>query len=393
MLKKITADVIYTNDGPPAKDIAIIIDNNGSILDITPLNHHDPITVQHFDGAIVPGFVNAHCHLELSHLKGKAPTGTGLIPFLKTVVNFRDVPLDEILDAQKRADDEMFLEGIAAVGDISNKEDTVITKHKSRIRYYTFVEMFDFMQNHLAENTFSQYEKVFQCHESNRKNKKSCVPHSPYTVSDKLYELIENYNNAHAKEQLTVSIHNQETPHEIQLFRDGSGGFVDFFKSFGVTLPNLMPYGKSSLLHSIQRMNPNNRTIFVHNTLTTSDDIAEAKKWSNNTYWATCPNANLYIENRLPNYQFFLDSDAKMCIGTDSLTSNWQLSIMEEIKTILKYQSYLDFETVLKWATINGAEALGMDNVLGSISIGKSPSLVNIEHIDNLSKATSKRIV
>jgi cytosine/adenosine deaminase-related metal-dependent hydrolase len=84
----------------------------------------------------------------------------------------------------------------------------------------------------------------------------------------------------------------------------------------------------------------------------------------------------LYIENRLPNYQHFLDTNAKVTIGTDSLTSNWQLSILEEMKTIARFQSYVPFTTLLRWATLNGAEALGFDDVLGSIEVGKRPGLL-----------------
>jgi cytosine/adenosine deaminase-related metal-dependent hydrolase len=126
-------------------------------------------------------------------------------------------------------------------------------------------------------------------------------------------------------------------------------------------------------------MSPARRTLFVHNTLTTRDDVTAAQAWSANTYWATCPNANLYIENRLPDYQAFIDTGARVTIGTDSLTSNWQLSILEEMKTISRFQSYVTFETMLRWATLNGAEALGFEQQLGSIEPGKIPGLVQIE--------------
>ena len=67
-------------------------------------------------------------------------------------------------------------------------------------------------------------------------------------------------------------------------------------------------------------------------------------------YFATCPNANLYIEGQLPHYLSFINADARMTIGTDSLTSNWQLSVLEEMKTIQRYHSYISTETLLKWA-------------------------------------------
>src|SRR4030095_1765949 len=118
------------------------------------------------------------------------------------------------------------------------------------------------------------------------------------------------------------------------------------------------------------------RTLFIHNTLTSSEDIKAAQAWNKNVFWATCPNANLYIENRLPTYSSFLETNANVTIGTDSLTSNWQLSILEEMKTISKYQSYIPFDTLLKWATLNGAKALGMEGNLGSLEIGKRPGVL-----------------
>ncbi|MBP6681145.1 MAG: amidohydrolase family protein, partial [Saprospiraceae bacterium] len=108
-------------------------------------------------------------------------------------------------------------------------------------------------------------------------------------------------------------------------------------------------------------------------------DIEAAQSWSDQVYWATCANANLYIENRLPFYKHFIDAGARMTIGTDSLTSNWQLSILEEMKTISRYQSYVPFETLLQWATLNGAMALGMEDTLGSLDKGKTPGVLVLD--------------
>lgn len=101
-----------------------------------------------------------------------------------------------------------------------------------------------------------------------------------------------------------------------------------------MSLDHFKPTGTSAIYNIIDNLQPVFKTILVHNTTTTSDDIAAANMWNKNIFWATCPNANLYIENRLPDYKIFLDADAMVTIGTDSLTSNWQLSIWEEIKTI-----------------------------------------------------------
>ena len=370
-MKKISADLVYPVSTPPIENGVVITDENGKILKMDDRENHDLASIDIRKGVLTPGFINTHCHLELSHMKGKVETGTGLLPFLQKVVAFRDIPQEEILSAIANGDQEMYHNGIVAVGDISNKVDTADQKSRSTIKYYTFVEMFDFMQDTNAQPTFEQYKQVYDGQSASGGNRKSCVPHAPYTVSPSLF----NYINGVNQNGQTVSIHNQETIHENDLFLTKTGGFKDFYQSFGISLENFNPTNQTSIHYAMQYMDPSCKTIFVHNTMTLPEDIRAAQNWNNNIYWATCPNANLYIENRLPNYQYFLDNNAKVTIGTDSLTSNWGLSILEEMKVILRFQSYVSFETVLKWATLNGAEALGYEGELGSLEEGKIPGI------------------
>jgi cytosine/adenosine deaminase-related metal-dependent hydrolase len=373
MIRKISADRLYTGTNDVALlDKVVIFDPQGTILQIDDSAAHDPASVEKLEGAIVPGFINTHCHLELSHMKDKANTGTGLVPFLQTVVNFRDISMEEILDAIDRADAEMWDGGIMAVGDISNKADTANRKNQSQIQYYTFVEFFDFLQEEGADHWFNNFKPAYDQQSDSNGNRKSAVPHAPYTVSRNLFKKI----NALNQPGCTVSIHNQETPGENALFQNKTGSFLEFYSGFGFPLDQFQPSGKNSIHYALENMDPACRTLFVHNTESTREDIRAAQAWSQDIYWATCPNANLFIENRLPNYQYFLDTNAKVTIGTDSLTSNWQLSVLEEMKTIARFQSYVPFTTILRWATINGAEALGFEDNLGSIEVGKRPGLL-----------------
>ncbi|TXF85457.1 amidohydrolase family protein [Neolewinella aurantiaca] len=331
------------------------------------------------EGILIPGFINTHCHLELSHLVGKSQTGKTLLPFIVDVVTLREMEQDVIDAAIEKWDQYMWDNGIQAVGDISNKLDTAPVKCKSPIRYYSFVEMFDFLQPERAQASFDGYKAVYDGQADNDGNAKSAVPHAPYTVSDPLYDLINDLNDGTE----TISIHSEETPAEMELFLTGEGPFQDFFKGFGANIDDFQATGKSSIHHAISRMNPANRTLFVHNTLTDAEGIRAATEWAQNgVYFATCPNANLYIENRLPRYDVFIDAGAKVTVGTDSLTSNWQLSILEELRTISKYQSYVPFTTMLTWATINGAEALQFDDELGSLETGKRPGLLVLSGLE-----------
>ncbi|MEQ8707273.1 MAG: amidohydrolase family protein [Phaeodactylibacter sp.] len=386
-MRKLTADYVLPVVGEPVKEGVVVVNEQGTVQSVDARGNHDPTTLEVHKGAIVPGFVNTHCHLELSHMKGRVDTGTGLLPFLQQVVKFRDIPMEEILEAIDRADQEMYDAGIVAVGDISNKTDTAARKMESPIHYYTFVEMFDFLQDNMAGQTFDNYKKVFDGQAGSNGNQKTAVPHAPYTVSPSLFEKI---NALNPDAGVTVCIHNQETVHENQFFLSKEGGFVDFYEAFGFSVEQLEATGKPSIYYAMKHMNPDCRALFVHNTMTTAEDIQAAHEWSSKVYWATCANANLYIENRLPNYKAFIDNGARMTIGTDSLTSNWRLSVLEEIKTIVKYQSYVPFATLLQWATLNGAQALGYENHLGSIEPGKTPglNLLNLSETLELEDAT-----
>ncbi|MFN8282757.1 MAG: amidohydrolase family protein [Chitinophagales bacterium] len=391
--RKISADKIHPIASSPIENGVVIIDENGKIQAIDILENHDKTEIEFFKGMMVPGFINAHCHLELSHLNGVAQTGTGLIDFISQVIKNRNHSQEIIQEAIVREEKNMIESGIVAVGDISNTTDTFAQKCKENLYYYTFVEYFDLFQEENTDKIIEQYDAVFNQLTETKKNKKSKVPHAPYSVSRRLFDVLR-----FAQQGKTISIHNQETLPENELFLSKTGDFISFYERIGFDT-KYIPYTNNTAIHyALEYLEKQNRNLFVHNTLTTKEDILAAFDVLNSedVFWCTCPNANLYIENRLPNYRNFLETNAQVCIGTDSLTSNWQLNILEEMKTILKYQSYLDFETILKWATLNGAKALGFADSLGSIEIGKTPGLVLIENMENgklTNKSTSKRII
>ena len=111
----------------------------------------------------------------------------------------------------------------------------------------------------------------------------------------------------------------------------------------------------------------------MHNTFAEKEDISS-------NYYCTCPKANLYIENTLPDYSIF--NPDKLCIGTDSLASNNSLSILEELQ-IIQENTIFDLNTLLKMASKNGAEAMGFEN-LGTFEKGKIPGVNLIKSMDGM---------
>jgi len=393
-LKYISADYILPISSAPIADGVIVINSDNVIEEIGTKEDFMSVDIQYYKGVLLPGLINTHCHLELSHMKDICPTGTGLVQFVTKVVQLRESPQEEIQASIKAYDESMWAAGIQAVGDISNKIDTAYQKSISPIAYYTFVEMFDMMQPALTRDTVENYRAVFAGQDDSGKNKKSFVPHAPYSVTPELFAFINKANSG----KRTISIHNSETPGELSMFRDGKGDLKSFFESLGINLDHFKPTGKASIDFTLEHMSPKRRNLFVHNTLTTKADIVAAQRWSKDVYWCTCPNANLYIENKLPDYNVFLDNNAKLTLGTDSIMSNWQLDIWEEIKTIKKYQSYVSLDVLLKAATINGAQALGYHKSMGTLEVGKSPGVVHVDvewHDEktDISQSSSKRVI
>ncbi len=391
-MQKVGADLIFTNRAGALESGVIVLDSQDKIVAIDHKDDHDPSSVKWYQGAIVPGYVNAHCHLELSHMLDRIPSGTGLVSFIKAVVSDRDHDPAIIEQAIYEADQLMCENGIVAVGDICNTTDSLACKEESDLRYYSFVEMFDFMNSQVTQQVFDQYKQVFDMAIQTDRHQVSAVPHAPYSVSKDLYEKINTLN----EDPGSVSIHHMETEAEINLFRLRQSAFVDLFHSFGQEMQIGADLPKSATQQLMNHLDHRHRTLLVHNTLIEEEDIRLALQYNDETFFVTCPNANLYIENRLPNYRTFLDTNTNVCLGTDSLSSNWTLSIFEEMKTIAKYQSYVPLEALVRWSSINGAHALGLGNQLGLIDVGKRPGLnhVTLNHQGKLTtESRSTKIV
>jgi cytosine/adenosine deaminase-related metal-dependent hydrolase len=357
----------------------LVTDDEGVIDTIVSYNEAGEDT-EWVEGILMPGMVNAHCHLELSHLKGVIPPHTGLIEFLCSVVTKRNFSEDLIQQAILDAEEEMYQSGIVAVGDIGNTADTGIVKSRSKIHWYNFVEVLSFTDQQ-AEQQMQHYLQVAHKMSAISKTAKSkiqtsLVPHAPYSISPNTFQLI---NEATA--QKVISIHNQEHPAEDELYKTGGGDYLKLFRIFGMEHSPFPVTGLSSVQSVLPYFKNGQTIILVHNTFMSEEDLIWVSEYSkvNNLkiIYCLCPNANCYIENRLPPVEMFMKHNKSLVLGTDSYSSNWQLSIAKEMQVLLK-QSSLSKEQLLRMATSNGAEALGLNNLLGSFEKGKQPGIVQL---------------
>lgn len=377
--RKLKADFIF--DGNRLLDnMVLVLKNDGTVLDLVDARHLDGTQVEHFNGILTPGFVNAHCHLELSHLRNVIERGTGLPGFASQVMRLRHFDSVEIQAAIEAAAKKMWASGIQAVGDICNTLDTLAQKLNSPIRYRNFVECLGFLPTQ-AQSRFAYAKQNLWAAFYAQNPATTLVPHAPYSVSPALFANInEALFDVPARHGRILTMHNQESQAENDFFLKKSGAFIDFYKSLSSDISFFNPTEKTSLQSVLPYLKAAAVILLVHNTFTSGSDIEfvrqQADRLGQSIYYVLCPGANLYIENRLPDIALLQESGMPIALGTDSLASNDQLSIAVEIQHLLRAYPALGKDQVLTWATANGAKALGFENELGYLAAGKKPGVL-----------------
>lgn len=352
----------------------LIINDEGVTVDVIPEYKIDFSDYETFEGYLVPGFVNTHCHLELSHLKNKIDTNTGLVDFVLAVQQFRNTDPAEVESAMRLAENVMIENGIVAVGDISNTINSFNIKKEKNIYYHTFLEALGFTDAR-ADAVMKQIAELKK--KASELNLISSIsPHAPYSVSRKLFEQI-----AEQKEQV-YTLHHLESLAEIMFLKEKVGDFLKLYNSFNINIDDFTPEEKSATLYWLNNFDVD-KLILVHNTFLSDDAYELISNKLMNVYWCLCPNANMYIENRLPNIPALINRGAKICIGTDSLASNHQLDILSELKTIKAQFPEISTEYLLQCATVNGAEALGIEQEFGKFHVGKMNKVLRISELTN----------
>lgn len=388
-MRLLTADVLFTGNTIPIQNGVVAVDEDGTILDVFDpadergksfLRKQGLPVIEYYEGFICPGFVNTHCHLELSYLKGMINKGKGLPQFIREITSLRDqCSDDEIIAAAFQAEQELVANGIVATGDICNTNHSLYVKRESKISFHNFIEVFGVKPSraHEAFNKGVKLKKEFE--NIFGPEHVSITPHATYSLSAELLKML---NNCSYREESILTLHNQETASEDAMFVHGTGELADLMDVFIESETKRWPTGFSSLASTLVHLPKCNKMLLVHNTFTAKEDIEWAKNYSDVLWWCLCPNANLFIENRLPDVEMLAEHvPGRITIGTDSYASNGSLSILDELKTLTKIFPGIPLETLIGWATCNGAEFLGF-STMGSIEKGKKPGLNHLIDVD-----------
>lgn len=372
-IRRFAANYVFPVDAPPLKNGIVEVDKQGRIHAVYAASNPDALHSTEFhNGAIVPGFVNAHCHLELSHMRGRIPNGLGLIEFVRRIGQQRQASAEQIAQAIDDALSEMRQTGTVAVADICNTTHTLQAKQQSDIAFRNLVEVFGIH----ADEAQKAYTNALSTHKAfaTQYADTAIVPHAPYSMSDRLWQLLQPHLHS------LTSIHLGECQAEYELLEHSRG---DLYNRYSRAYSSYSTPAGGSPEGVVERNMPANCTpLLVHCTYAQPQRLKALSQHFTQATVVTCPESNLYLEDRLPNLPEWQRLGLRIAIGTDSLASCTTLSMLHNINLILSAFPTLQFADVLRWATLNSAEALGLDNKLGSLSIGKRPGLCLIDHFD-----------
>lgn len=343
------------------------LDAAGTILSVEQCDRVDShYGTEFYSGILIPGMVNAHTHLELSYLRGMIPAGGGFVAFADGLGRVRrSFSAEDQRAAADFHDARMWAEGVSAVGDISNGDITFGVKKRSAIHYHTFLELYGL--NTHASSLLPLAEAAREAGIA-----ASVTPHSIYSLNEGAFG-----EAVGAAANTPLSVHFMESPAEQELF-DGRGEMSQWYAGRGFQTDFTAKYaGPADRI--IANIPTDRKVMLIHNTCARDEDIERLQAhFGDNLTWVLCPRSNRYINGLFPPVDALRRHGCRIAVGTDSLASNTSLSLVEELKMF----GDVPLEEALRWATLSGAEALGVDDRCGSLEAGKRPGLVLLEGID-----------
>ena len=391
--KRITASFVYTLDAEPIRNGFVEYDDaDGTVLAVGQCSPEEEVT----EGALVPGFVNGHCHVELSHLRRKFVKGSGMAGFIDQINALRDwAGRERKQELVKEWMDRMWADGVSAMADISNDDSSFDIKAGHNMYTRTFLEVFG-SEPEMCDGVMAEVGELQKIADAAGIDA-APTPHSCYTMSPQLITA----SAAAGLERGYISYHSQESQEEEDLILTGTGAMYENRVRNGMSTPPVT--GGSSLKYFLQRLEEahaapyDEHILLVHNVCLQQDDIDAAKKVMKNVYWAVCPLSNIFIHNALPPLPLMRDNGLDIMLGTDSLSSNDDLDMVAEMVCLHRNFPEVPMEEILTWASRNGARFLGKEDVLGALKPGMKPGIVRISGIDGngfvTSSSRSERVI
>jgi cytosine/adenosine deaminase-related metal-dependent hydrolase len=358
------ADWICPGTTPPIRNGFLVVDGN-LITTVGAEQVPDGIERIAYPGcAIVPGFVNAHVHLELTLFRGLFD-GLSFPDWIRrlTRMKYDKCTRDAMRASARLGAVENLRAGVTTVGEVMDIPTGWEAMLEFGLQGVAYQEVFGPAKDTAPEALQALREKV----EHHRKKETSTQriglsPHAPYSVSPTLYEGVRDYAR---RDGLRMTAHIAESNDETLFVRDGVGPFAEAHGKRGIAV---IARGCSPLAHldRLGLLGPD--MLLVHAIETDAEDHERIRQ--RDAFVAHCPKSNAYLGHRVGPVAAMRSRGIPVALGTDSLASNDGFNMFAEMSAVVEQQQ-LGCEEAFRMATIEGARALGLEKELGSLEVGK----------------------
>jgi aminodeoxyfutalosine deaminase len=364
---RIRAGIVHPVTAPPIEDGAVLVDD-GRIVAVgphgrVPTPHHAEL-LEFRDAELVPGLINCHTHLELTHLEGGRHHEPEFVKWIRRVRTLKEAMTAAELDAAAEAGiRDLWSRGVTCCADTGSSGAAMRAMSALGARGIAYQEVFG-PDPRTVEISMAE---LFSCLQPLRRLATSQLlvglsPHAPYTVSAELYEAVAQLGR---RERLPLAVHLAESKEETLLVRDGAGPFADALRARGIAV---QPRHQSPVEYLVQRGVVRRGTLCIHCVQVDETDVRLLR-----TVGATvahCPRSNQAHGHGTAPLDLLREAGVPVGLGTDSIVSVGELDLWADAAA-----AGFAGDDALRTLTIEGARALGWESEIGSLEVGKAADL------------------
>jgi aminodeoxyfutalosine deaminase len=329
------------------------------------------------EAVILPGLINAHCHLDFTSLRGVIVQQRSFADWILQINGLRrDLSEEDFLASIALGLAEARRWGTTTIANIESMPALLKRMAPPSLRTWWFAELIDVQPGLPAEKRIEDSLSCLRCRE-NWLGGAGLSPHAPYTASPNLTHLAGEIARRH---KMSLTTHLAESDEEMEMFRDGRGRLFELLQSLGRPM-NDCGAGKTPLATMLERGVIDDQWIVVHLNELSEEDLGRLASGPR-FHIAHCPRSSRYFQHRAFALRELRDLCFNICLGTDSLASNSSLNLFAEMQTVRDTHQWLEPERILEMTTTNGARALQETDALGKIRAGFQADLIAlpIEH-------------
>ena len=354
---------------PVVEDGAVVV-ADGVILDVGPFQQLrrqwlEAPARDHGETVLLPALVNGHAHLDLSGLAGQVQAQDSMAEWIRSLLTAREhLSQSQLGQARLESLASLHAFGTGIVGDIDSSATFIEEESEGSLVVRTFVELFG-LQTESLEAAMNRLPQPARKTLENGQENVSLAVHAPYTASESLLREAKAWTSERAK---VVSVHAAESEEEILFLRTGKGPLRDLLEERGMEPGRWQPPGCGAITYLDRLGFLDSLSLCVHVVQVSEEEIQLLQR--SRAGVCLCPRSNLFIGNGLPPVRQLFDAGVPCAIGTDSLASNADLNLFEEM-TVLVDQCGISPDEVLAMATFHGARNLGLTSHYGSLEKNK----------------------